>query len=84
MKNWFKVINASQRSRVKSSISNYLSASNVTISPLKKRSDLYVFIYLKRLGDQQNTHQHNFKILLLCKKTPYILALNFHIFNTIL
>lgn len=57
MKNWFKVINTSQRSRVKSSISNYLSASNVTINPLKKRSDLYVFIYLKRLGDQQNIHQ---------------------------
>lgn len=47
----------SQRSRVKSSISNYLSASNVTINPLKKLSDLYVFIYLKRLGDRQNTHQ---------------------------
>lgn len=47
----------SQRSRVKSSISNYLSASNVTINPLKKLSDLYVFIYLKRLGDQQNIHQ---------------------------
>lgn len=57
MKNWFKVINTSQRSWVKSSISNYLSASNVTISPLKKRSDLYVFIYSNRLGEQQNTHQ---------------------------
>lgn len=43
VKNWFKVINASQRSRVKSSISNYLSASNVTINPLK---NVQIYMYL--------------------------------------